>query len=429
MRLSVACTFDPELIEGLRDYPVYEVYGKLTSDYFGGGRPSFYLPEVDKKRLEDYVKLCHKEGIEFNYLLNSTCMGNVEYTREGQRELHNMLEWLSDIGVDSITTASILFLRIIKKQFPHIRVRISSHRYTDNARKVRFWAEEGADCIVVSEVNIYREFDALKAIRNATDVDLSLIVNNSCRQDCAIAGTHAVTLNHASQNARNGGPRFPLDYCMLSCMKIRLDEPVSFIRANWIRPEDLERYEALGFDNFKIVERNTPTKLLLDRVKAYSERRYDGNLADLVLAWNYAEDKLKKEDREMFSYRRMMKYFVNPKVVNVFRFFQMVKLGHHQSLLYPRKGESGIFIDNRKLDGFLDKWPKRGCQALDCESCRYCHDLTKECVTIDPEYRQTALNQFNRLFEDMHTGRFWEPHLKTATEKAKKMANKIGLVG
>lgn len=427
MRLSVACTFDPELIEGLRNYPVYEVYGKLTSDFFGGGRPSFYLPEVNEKRLEKYVRLVHKEGIEFNYLLNSTCMGNVEYTSEGQRELRNILDWLSDIGVDSVTTASLLILRIIKKQYPHLKVRISSHRYTDNSRKVRFWAEEGADCIVVSEVNIYREFDVLKSIREATDVDLSLIVNNSCRQDCAIAGTHAVTLNHASQKARNGTPRFPLDYCMLSCMKIRLDEPVNFIRANWIRPEDLDLYESMGYDNFKIVERNTPTRLLLERVKAYAEKRYEGNLADLVLAWNYDSDKLKKEDRDMFSYKRMMKYFVNPKAVNIFRFWQMVELGHHQSLLYPRKGGSGIHIDNRKLDGFLDKWPKRGCGPLDCESCRYCHELASECVSIDPEYREKAIVQFDRLFEDLHTGRFWEPHIKTAAETAKKMAAKIGL--
>ena len=39
MKLSVACNFDDALLDGLRDYPVYEIYGKLTSDYFGGGRP------------------------------------------------------------------------------------------------------------------------------------------------------------------------------------------------------------------------------------------------------------------------------------------------------------------------------------------------------------------------------------------------------
>ncbi len=424
MKLSVACNFDPELIEGLRGYPVYEVYGKLTSDFFGGGRPSFYLPEIDKKKLEDYVKLTHDAGIEFNYLLNATSMGNREFTREGQRELRKILDWLSEIGVDSITTASLFFLKTIKRRYPHFKVRISSHRYTDNARKVRFWSEEGADTIVISEVNIYREFDALKAMREATDADLSLIVNNSCRQDCAIAGSHAVGLNHASDNSGKS-KGYPLDYHMLACMKIRLQDPVNFIRANWIRPEDLDRYEALGYHNFKIVERNTPTKALLERVKAYSERHYDGNLADLVLAWNYSEDKFKKQDRQYFSYRRMLKYFVRPKDINILKFWQMVELGQHQALLYPRRaGTQGIYIDNRALDGFLDKWPKHGCQHRDCEKCRYCHRLAERTVRIDPNYRDKALDQFDRLFEDLHSGSLWESHLATMVKAVRKMLHR-----
>jgi len=52
-------------------------------------------------------------------------------------------------------------------------------------------------------------------------------------------------------------------------------------------PEDLHYYEKLGYETFKIVERNTPTQILLERVKAYSERRYDGNLLDLVQNYAY----------------------------------------------------------------------------------------------------------------------------------------------
>lgn len=40
MKLSVATNFDDRLIDKLKDYPVYEVYGKLQQDYVGGGRPS-----------------------------------------------------------------------------------------------------------------------------------------------------------------------------------------------------------------------------------------------------------------------------------------------------------------------------------------------------------------------------------------------------
>ena len=52
--------------------------------------------------------------------------------------------------------------------------------------------------------------------------------------------------------------------------------------ADWIRPEDLVHYEALGYDSFKLAGRNLPTEVLITRLKAYAGRRYDGNLLDLV---------------------------------------------------------------------------------------------------------------------------------------------------
>ena len=48
-----------------------------------------------------------RRGIQFNYLLNAMCMGNAEYTREGQRALRKTLDWLSEIKVDSITVGQI----------------------------------------------------------------------------------------------------------------------------------------------------------------------------------------------------------------------------------------------------------------------------------------------------------------------------------
>src|SRR5512145_671266 len=103
LKLSIACNFDDALIEGLSSYPVYEVFGKLTRDYFGGGRPSFYLPEVNRARLARYVRLVHAHGIGFNYLLNASTMGNDEYSREGQRQMEALLEWLDAIRIDSVT--------------------------------------------------------------------------------------------------------------------------------------------------------------------------------------------------------------------------------------------------------------------------------------------------------------------------------------
>lgn len=415
MKFSVACSFNDALLEGLKPYPVYELYGKLTSDYFGGGRPSFYLPVIGKQKLAEYVKKTHEKGIGFNYLLNASTMGNMEYTSEGQREINRLLGWINEIGVDSVTVANVFFLKLIKKRYPNMRVRVSSHRYTDNPRKIRFWKEAGADCIVISEVNIHREFKELEAMREAAGdgVDLQLIVNNWCRQDCAIAGNHAVGLSAASQKKSKG---FPLDFCSLYCNHIRLMEPVNYIRANWIRPEDLHIYEKLGYTMFKIVERNTPTSILLDRVKAYHERRYDGNLLYLFQNYAYPYDKFADYEKDAYSKKRLLKYFIKPKSVNLLKFAKVVKFGDKNSVLFPLRGKNPVFIDNRKLDGFIDHFQKNSCSDKDCEKCGYCHRWADKSVTIDPAWKSEMMPIYEELLGEIYSGGFWEGYRDTAAK-------------
>ncbi|MFA6032725.1 MAG: U32 family peptidase [Myxococcota bacterium] len=423
MKFSVACNFDDALLDGLKPYPVYEIYGKLTSDYFGGGRPSFYLPEVNRAQLARYVKKTHDHGISFNYLLNASSMGNTEFSREGQRKMAALLDWLDEIGVDSVTVANAYFLRLVKSRNPRLKVRISSHRYTDNARKVRFWVDNGADYIVVSEVNIHREFKILEAMQKAAGgVELQLIVNNWCRQDCAIAGNHAVGLSCASQAGSRG---FPLDYCSIVCNDLRLREPVNYLRANWIRPEDLHVYEDMGFHNFKIVERNTPTQILIDRVKAYNARRYDGNLLDLVQNYAYPENKVGEKARDAYSYRRLFKYFVKPQAVNLLKFTKVMEFGKTASVLYPLRGANPVQIDNRSLDGFLDRFRKTGCQGLDCDSCRYCHEWAEKTVQIDPLWRTKMGAIYKDLITEIDSGSFWDPYVKTVGETAGRVAKRL----
>lgn len=415
-RFSVACNFDPQLIDRLEGLPVYEVYGKLTADYFGGGRPSFYLPQISPRDIEAMVSRCHRSGVEFNYLLNSSSMNNLEFTTEGQKQLRKLLDWLSRIGVDSITVSNLFFLRAIKRRYPNFKVRVSAHRETDNARKARFWEENGADCIVISETTTHREFERLQSIRDAVSVDLSLIVNNWCRQDCAIANNHAVGLSNASRTSKQ---HFPLDYCSVYCNAFRVDEPVNYVRANWIRPEDLHLYQQLGYSNFKIVERNTPTDLLEMRVRAYAQGRYDGNLLDLVQNYAYPKSVMAERDGQFFSMRRMAKYFLRPSEVNLLRFVDVVRYGQELSLLYPRTGDNPVYVDNRALDGFMDRFLKTGCENVDCESCHYCHRWADRAVKMDPAWVRRMKSKNEDLLRNLHDGSLWESPTSTLKKMAK----------
>ena len=355
MKLSVACNFDETLIDGLKGYPVYELYGKVTEDFVGGGRPSFFLPPINKKRVESFVAKTHANGIAFNYLLNALCMSNLEYTKQGQREIRKILDWLTEIKCDSVTVTNLYLLRFIKKNYPHFKVRVSAINLVDSARKARFWENEGADCIVLGGNTIAREFGILKSIRDGVKCDLSIVVNNACRKDCPLYSLHAASISHNSQKQSGQKQTPPLDYIMLSCINCKLSDPVNFIRAEWIRPEDLHHYEAIGINNFKIVERNTPTPDLIRRVHAYSNRHYDGNLFDLILPFNYPIESYEPKTEYTLGRLRALKYFFKPFQFEISKFFQLARLSKKANLLHPREGKSPLYIENRALDGFIDK--------------------------------------------------------------------------
>ena len=95
-----------ELNEKYTESKVIETYGQVTIDnYIGSGRAYDLLPQVDLEALEKYIAYSRERGIGFNYTLNSTCMGNMEFTREGILKIIRFLDELHRVGVRSLTVA------------------------------------------------------------------------------------------------------------------------------------------------------------------------------------------------------------------------------------------------------------------------------------------------------------------------------------
>jgi collagenase-like PrtC family protease len=405
MRLSLATNFDPLLIEEVRGTPVVELFGKLREDVVGGGRAPYQLAPVTRKELERHVRLAREAGIGFNYLLNASCLGNTEITRAGQRGIEELAGWLCDIGVESVTVASPVLLRLVKTRFPRLKVRISVFGGVDRVRKAQMWEEMGADCIVLDSILVNRELAALAAIRKSVSCDLELLVNNNCLSACALSPSHMNALSHAGQRG-HGNDGFLIDWCFLRCAEMKLRDPVNYIRSEWIRPEDLAVYEGLGYDLFKIAERDIPTRLLVARARAYAARRYDGNLLDLVQPYGFgAADVDDRRPRRGIGW--LLRFAVRPLLVNPARMLALKRLAELLGMIRPVAGEPPVFIDNRSLDGFIARFREKGCRDLDCAECRWCHDFAAKAVRVDAAHRDRALRAFEDLFRSIDGGGMW----------------------
>ncbi len=386
MKFTVATNFQDDFIEKINKKEVYEIFGKLNADFIGGGRPSRILPSISRKNLRQHIKEAHENGLEFNYLLNAACLGNREFTLQGQREIRKLLDWLEEIKVDSITVTLPYLLELIKKKYPRFKVHISAFAHINNLGNAKYWEDLGADFLTLDSHSLNHDLEILRKIRQHIKCGLQLIANGGCFHFCPFMMYHRVIDAHASQSGDNPGI-FYMEYCILSCRYMRLKDPVNFIRADWIRPEDIHYYEEAGIDSLKITDRSYPTDSIALAVDAYTKRSYEGNLADLIPAY-HPKSFLRGRRKFLLALRYLTRLFsINP--------FLVMKLSKVPLGL-------DVYIDNRALDGFLDFFVQGKCKGQGaCDECGYCYEITKKAVKIDEGYRQEMLERWRKALDNI----------------------------
>lgn len=403
MKFSVATNFQPDLLQALQGFPVSELFGKLPADSVGGGRASFMLQPLGRREFGRHVQDAARYGIGFNYLINPACMDNREYTRKGQAELERLLGFIEDCGVTSVTVSLPSLLPVIKKRHPRLRVRIGVYARVDCVAKAKFWEELGADCITLESIAVNRDFATLQAIRQAVQLELQLIANSNCLMFCPLSGQHMVNLSHASQKG-HASRGFLIDYCALSCSAAKLADPSHYLRSEFIRPEDMHYYREMGFHSFKILERGAPTAVLAQRVKAYAEGSFSGNLLDLIQPYGYKGGH--DSPTGLGKLRRFARYFFRPGVVRHAGVMRLKQLAEKRGLISGLDWDP-VYLDNRALDGFLEGMRSINCRQSDCSRCGYCSAWADKAVRVDGQYREEMMRLYGEAFREMHSGRLW----------------------
>ncbi len=397
MKLSVAANYDLDLVPELANHPVDEVYGKLPHDGLGGGRPRYMASPLTPRRLADYVAALRSRGIAFNYLLNASCLGNKEWGRKWQRRLARLLDMLKSMGIERLTVSTPYLLRRVKATHPQFMVKAGIYAQIDTPRRARFWHDLGADCLTLESFSINRDFSRLEAIRKAVPGELVLVANHPCLLNCPLQPYHQNMFAHGSAD----GDGFFIDYCFLNCTRRRIEEPAEIIRSAWIRPEDLHRYERIGFTTFKLLERGIPSEDLLKRVRAYSERSFSGNLLELLLPYGFRRPPRK----ERFW---MLRNFLRPGRVSPLKLLPLYRLIRQQGMMFAPAGESGPRLENQRLGlQFIDHFIEGRCTGH-CQSCGYCQSVAQATIACDDSWRISSLARFQQVEQMITSGSLWQ---------------------
>ena len=382
MKISLATNFDDELIDKIKEYPVYEIYGKLKNDFIGGGRPDNTLNEIDKEVFERHVKKVRSAGIKFNYLLNGSCTANNEQNREWQKQFKAFLTYLKKIGVNALTVTNPYILMFVKKYFKDdFTVRISTFACIDSYGKAKYWEDLGADYICIDFTKINRDFETLKyMVKHLKKAKIEILVTNSCLKNCPMINTHTSSLSHAS-TINNDKEKYE-DWSLFFCQKQELNNLEEYIKSPWVRPEDIKYYEEIGIEHYKITERNFPTEELVKRVKAYVDRKYDGNLLDLIQGHGCKVGNINNKKKKVKTREEI---------------YQEIK--RVRGLGVPREFDRHIYIDNNKLDGFIDFFREGKCTG-NCNTCGYCKKIANKVISKNEktyDYLKELYDQYDEI--------------------------------
>ena len=402
MKLSVPTNWQPDLLDNLNKSRVKEIYGKLDSDPIGGCRPTIMLPYIDKRRVKDYILNVHQYGLKFNYLLNATCLGNVEWSVSGQKRIRKFLDWLSIIGVDAVTITIPYMLQIIKKHYPYFKTKVSVSAQVSDSLQAKYWEDLGADEIVLAPWLANRNFRILREIRQAVRCRLEILANSYCLFGCPFAQHHYASDSHASRNAlRTKNEISSMNYWKFTCYYLMLEEPMRLISASWVRPEDIHYYAEAGIDSIKLRDRSFTSEQIYRIIDAYTFEKYEGNLLDL-----FKSDSKRSEFRKGITWKEL-KSFLKLRNISFIGYCRLIK--DLFSIKAPRgvklSGQMPVndlfFLDNAKLNGFLDFFIEGKCGRINCDKCGYCRKVADKALYLPGDYRIKSLRIYEKLLGEV----------------------------
>lgn len=389
MKYTVGFNWDNNLFDKINFSEVESVYGGIGSAVIGGGRAPLVIKAVTDEEIKQSVELAHEHNMDFDFTVNSGCLANKEFTKKGHEEIITYLEWIEGLGVDSITVTLPSIIQIARKYTPKLKIKVSTFQRIASVEVAKKYESLGVDAIMITE-NCNRDFKLIESIRSAVDCKLVLLANVGCLYNCHNAHSHIVSSSHSCDKDMEQTIFTTIPFSA-ECVMNKLRDITEFIKIRYIRPEDVKIYEDLGIDLLKLADRHTKTEIIEQRVKAYVNRSYDGNLMDLM--GQKSDRKTDNINQEEFGRLLSFSEEGKKKIFEYFNYFNFAL-------------SDLIYIDNKKFpDNFLNGYRNKDCVKTDCNNCGYCKRVCEQVIRVpQPELLEAAKANMAELKEKMYSG-------------------------
>lgn len=267
----------------LRHPDVREVYFPWIGE--PSGRPRLgYEEEDDPDELaaalqRDLTRL-RAAGVRLDLLLNANCYGELAMSRALEDRIARIVGELDawDCRPEIVTTASPFVARTVKAAFSDIEVRASVNMRLTTLQAFRYLAPLFDSYYLGRDVQ--RNLETVRRFSDwcrANGKRLCILANSGCLRNCPWQTFHDNLVAHSDAAMKTENVR---DWCPHLCWTLYKDRKnfPEILKATWIRPEDLHRYEGL-VDVVKLATRQHANPDMV--ISAYERGTFDGNLLDL----------------------------------------------------------------------------------------------------------------------------------------------------
>jgi len=239
-----------------------------------------WTPEL-RALLEEDLAWCRAQGILLDTLFNCNCYGDDAVSPKLADFVAATLDEMGacDLFPDIVTTTSPFVATVLRRRFPGVHIRASVNLRVHGTLGFEYVGELFDSFYVTRERQRDPAFLAETAAwAKAHGKLLGMQANSGCLRQCPFQQFHDNL--HGHDRVRQSGVGAQFDFSVFRCRTIYAKRNwEDFIRATWVRPEDLPRCEPY-VDVVKLATRRIkdPVKILA----AYADYAYDGNLLDLM---------------------------------------------------------------------------------------------------------------------------------------------------
>ncbi|MFZ7132819.1 MAG: U32 family peptidase [Eubacteriales bacterium] len=265
-------------IKNLKGNKIREIYLSCPEEYSGTGRAGS-VNTIKKLDLDEFIRLVdqiHALGFRVDIVMNSTCEGGDWYSK---KELNKLIDFLSlmhkEYDTEAVTIANPIIIKEARKHFPELEISASVLGDIDSLQRAQMYADCGAN-VMTPDVNINRNLNLLREIKETTGMELKIMVNEGCLYKCAFRKFHFNYISHKSKELEVESKIFSEH-----CFPVTAKDLSQILKSCWIRPEDISKYKGIT-NYFKVVGRSMPTSKVIRSVKAYMQENWAGDIFDIL---------------------------------------------------------------------------------------------------------------------------------------------------